>query len=78
MTVHPGLHNLYSTGSGATIAFLVIARTAGLVACFVAARLLDRLARREVLRLWLRPARVVRVARMVLLSPDSIRSPSGF
>src|SRR5437899_40640 len=52
---------------------------AGLAACFTAARLVDaRLTRREVLRLLLRPARVVRVARMFCSHRTAFRSPSSF
>jgi hypothetical protein len=56
---------LYSIGSGVTTVFLTTART-GFAACLMTERLVDaRFVRREVLRLWLRPVRVVRVARMV-------------
>jgi hypothetical protein len=68
ITDQPGLHSLYSTGSGgATTTFT---GRAGLLA-FTAVRFEDaRLTDRLVLRLAARPVRVVLVARMVLLSPD--------
>ena len=85
MTAHPGLHSLYSTGSGGATGTFT-GRT-GLVFCFTdtrfgAARLTRRddrfaAARKDERRPALRPVRVVLVARIVptLTGPLYHRSP---
>src|ERR1700756_440571 len=68
-TAQPGLHSLYSTGSGGATTAFSAGRT-GLV--FLAARFADaRFTGRLVLRLAARPVRDVLVAPMFLLSPGN-------
>src|SRR3977135_1815433 len=70
ITDQPGLHNLYSTGSGG--ATTTLAGRTGLRA-FTTVRFTDvRFTGRLLRRLAARPVRVVLVARMFLLSPAAI------
>src|SRR6202048_3912188 len=75
ITDQPGLHSLYSTGSGG--AMTTFAGRAGLLV-LTAVRFADaRFTGRLVRRLAARPVRVVLVARMVLLSPGCRSSAPG-
>ena len=67
MTAQPGLHSLYSTGSGGATATLTNGRTG--FALFAVTRLAVRLAVRFTGRLRRAADRVVCVARIALLSP---------
>ncbi len=70
MTAQPGLHSLYSTGSGGATATLTNGRTG--FALFAVTRLAVRLAVRFTGRLRRAADRVVRVARIVFLSPGGL------
>jgi len=67
MTAQPGLHSLYSTGSGGATATFTAGRAG--FAFFVVTRFAPRLAVRFTIRLRRAAVRVVRVARIAFLSP---------